>query len=290
MSLPFIKIENISYSYQNDTGTSVPVIKDLSLEIGAGEFVAVLGHNGSGKSTLAKLMNMILSPQSGKIYIDGKDITDENLTEDDVYALRGRVGMVFQNPDNQLVATVVEEDVAFGPENLGVEPKEIRRRVDEALETVGMSDYKKHSPHMLSGGQKQRIAIAGVIAMLPECIIFDESTAMLDPGGRAEVMDTIDKLNRENGITVLHITHNMEEALMADRVVVINDGEVFMDGTPSEVFSRVEKLRAVGLDVPQVTELMHDLKALGIDVGSDGLDEKECAEKLASMMKKGIEE
>lgn len=287
-SVPFIKIENVSFSYEGDEEGELlpPVLKNVSLEIEKGSFVAVLGHNGSGKSTLAKLINLILTPTEGKIYIDGKDITDEKLTEDDIYALRGRIGMVFQNPDNQLVATVVEEDVAFGPENLGVEPSEIRRRVDEALETVGMSDYKKHSPHMLSGGQKQRIAIAGVIAMLPECIIFDESTAMLDPGGRAEVMNTIDKLNRENGITVLHITHNMDEALKADRVVVINDGEIFMDGTPSEVFSRVEKLRTVGLDVPQVTELMHDLKALGIDVGSDGLDETECARMLSDMMKK----
>ncbi len=287
-SVPFIKIENVSFSYEGDEEGVLlpPVLKNVSLEIEKGSFVAVLGHNGSGKSTLAKLINLILTPTDGKIYIDGKDITDASLTEDDIYALRGRVGMVFQNPDNQLVATVVEEDVAFGPENLGVEPKEIRRRVDEALETVGMSDYKRHSPHMLSGGQKQRIAIAGVIAMLPECIIFDESTAMLDPGGRAEVMNTIEKLNRENGITVLHITHNMDEALKADRVVVINDGELFMDGTPSEVFSRVEKLRAVGLDVPQVTELVHDLRALGIEIESDGLDEEKCARTLADMILK----
>ena len=285
-SVPFIKIENVSFSYEGDEeGVFLPpVLKNVSLEIEKGSFVAVLGHNGSGKSTLAKLINLILTPTEGKIYIDGKDITDASLTEDDIYALRGRVGMVFQNPDNQLVATVVEEDVAFGPENLGVEPKEIRRRVDEALETVGMSDYKRHSPHMLSGGQKQRIAIAGVIAMLPECIIFDESTAMLDPCGRADVMNTIEKLNRENGITVLHITHNMDEALKADRVVVINDGELFMDGEPSEVFSQVERLRAVGLDVPQVTELVHDLRALGIEIESDGLDEEKCARTLADMI------
>ena len=292
MSVPFIETRDLKFSYEDaescDDKKQNYALRGVSTVIERGEYVAVVGRNGSGKSTFAKLLNLVLEPNSGDILIDGKSVCGE-LTDDEIIELRRSVGMVFQNPDNQLVATVVEEDVAFGPENLGVEPKEIRRRVDEALETVGMSDYKKHSPHMLSGGQKQRIAIAGVIAMLPECIIFDESTAMLDPGGRAEVMNTIDKLNRENGITVLHITHNMEEALMADRVVVINDGEVFMDGTPSEVFSRVEKLRAVGLDVPQVTELMHDLKALGIDVGSDGLDEKECAEKLACMMKKGIE-
>lgn len=286
--IPFIKIENVSFSYEGDEEGVLlpPVLKNISLEIEKGSFVAVLGHNGSGKSTLAKLINLILVPTEGKIYIDGRDITDPELTEDDVYALRGRVGMVFQNPDNQLVATIVEEDVAFGPENLGVEPTEIRKRVDSALETVGMSDYKRHSPHMLSGGQKQRIAIAGVIAMQPECIIFDESTAMLDPGGRAEVMSTIEKLNRESGMTILHITHNMDEALKADRVIVINDGELFMDGKPSEVFSQVEGLRRVGLDVPQVTELMYDLRALGIDVKADSLNEAECGAALAEMIKK----
>ncbi len=287
-NIPFIKIENVSFSYEGDEEGVLlpPVLKNVDLEIEKGSFVAVLGHNGSGKSTLAKLINLILVPTEGRIYIDGRDITDPSLTEDDIYALRGRVGMVFQNPDNQLVATVIEEDVAFGPENLGVEPTEIRRRVDEALETVGMSDYKKHSPQMLSGGQKQRIAIAGVIAMLPECIIFDESTAMLDPGGRAEVMDTIERLNSEKGITILHITHNMDEAMKADRVIVINDGEIFMDGAPSKVFSQVEKLRKVGLDVPQVTELVYDLGALGIDIESDGLDEEKCAALLADMIKK----
>lgn len=283
---PYIRFENVSYSYEGDEEGVLlpPVLKNISLEIEKGSFVAVLGHNGSGKSTLAKLINMILFPTEGKIYIDGRDITNEDMTEDDMYAVRSKVGMVFQNPDNQLVATVVEEDVAFGPENLGIEPSEIRRRVDEALETVGMSAYKRHSPHQLSGGQKQRIAIAGIIAMLPECIIFDESTAMLDPRGRAEVMDTIERLNREKGITVLHITHNMDEAVRADRVIVINGGQICIDGTPKEVFSSVESLRLVGLDVPQVTELMYDLKSYGFPVDYTELDEEKCADALARLL------
>ena len=286
MKEPFIRFENVSYSYEgDDEGVLLPpVLKNVSLEIEKGSFVAVLGHNGSGKSTLAKLVNMILYPTEGKIYIDGRDITDESMTEDDVYDVRRRVGMVFQNPDNQLVATVVEEDVAFGPENLGIDPAEIRRRVDEALETVGMSDYKRHSPHQLSGGQKQRIAIAGIIAMLPECIVFDEATAMLDPRGRADVMDTIERLNREQGITVLHITHNMDEAIRADRVIVVSDGCVVIDGTPEQVFSNVEQLRLVGLDVPQVTELMYELKSLGFDVDHSVLDEEKCADALAALI------
>ena len=286
MKEPFIRFENVSYSYEGDDDGILlpPVLKNVSLEIEKGSFVAVLGHNGSGKSTLAKLVNMILYPTEGKIYIDGRDITDESMTEDDVYDVRRRVGMVFQNPDNQLVATVVEEDVAFGPENLGIDPAEIRRRVDEALETVGMSDYKRHSPHQLSGGQKQRIAIAGIIAMLPECIVFDEATAMLDPRGRADVMDTIERLNREQGITVLHITHNMDEAIRADRVIVVSDGCVVIDGTPEQVFSNVEQLRLVGLDVPQVTELMYELKSLGFDVDHSVLDEEKCADALAALI------
>lgn len=285
---PYIKFENVSYSYEGDEEGELlpPVLKNVSLEIEKGSFVAVLGHNGSGKSTLAKLINMILFPTSGKIYIDGKDITDESMTDDDAYEIRRRVGMVFQNPDNQLVATIVEEDVAFGPENLGIEPSEIRRRVDYALETVGMGEYKRHAPHQLSGGQKQRVAIAGIIAMLPECIVFDESTAMLDPRGRAEVMDTIERLNREDGITVLHITHNMSEAVRADRVIVINDGTLFLDGTPKQVFANVEALRMVGLDVPQVTELLYDLKNAGFDIDHTELDEEKCADMLAKMILK----
>ena len=286
MKEPFIKFENVSYSYEGDEEGVLlpPVLKNVSLEIEKGSLVAVLGHNGSGKSTLAKLINMILYPTDGRIYVDGTDITDENMTEDDVYDIRRRIGMVFQNPDNQLVATVVEEDVAFGPENLGIEPSEIRKRVDDALETVGMTEYKRHAPHQLSGGQKQRIAIAGIIAMLPECIVFDEATAMLDPRGRAEVMDTIERLNREHGITVLHITHNMDEAIRADRVIVVSDGRVVIDGTPEQVFSNVEQLRLVGLDVPQVTELMYDLKNYGFDVDHTVLDEEKCADMIAALV------
>ncbi len=286
---PYIKFENVSYSYEGDEEGVLlpPVLKDVSLEIERGSFVAVLGHNGSGKSTLAKLINMILYPTEGKIYIDGKDITDESMTEDDAYEIRRRVGMVFQNPDNQLVATIVEEDVAFGPENLGTPPSEIRKRVDDALEIVGMSKYKRHSPHQLSGGQKQRVAIAGIIAMLPECIVFDESTAMLDPRGRAEVMDTIEKLNKENGITIIHITHNMDEAVRADRVVVVSDGRIVLDGTPRQVFGNVEQMRLVGLDVPQVTELLYDLQNEGFDIDYTELDEEKCADMLAKLLKKG---
>jgi energy-coupling factor transport system ATP-binding protein len=287
MSVPFIKVEDLIFTYDDEDSIDKHyVLKNLSLEIEKGSFVCVLGHNGSGKSTFAKLLNMILTPDSGKIYIDGFDITDPDITENELFEIRRKIGMVFQNPDNQLVATIVEEDVAFGPENLGIEPSEIRRRVDSALETVGMSEYATHAPHRLSGGQKQRVAIAGIIAMEPECIIFDESTAMLDPQGRKEVMNTIAKLNSEQGITVLHITHNMDEAVKADRVVVINEGEVFLDGAPKEVFSNVAKLREAGLDVPQVTELFYDLTNEGIVLPSDILSEEEGAEILSAMLKK----
>lgn len=287
MSAPFIKVEDLFFTYDDeDNENKHYVLKNLSLEIERGSFVCVLGHNGSGKSTFAKLLNMILTPDSGKIYIDGDDITRPDMTEDELFEVRRKVGMVFQNPDNQLVATVVEEDVAFGPENLGVEPSEIRKRVDDALSTVGMTEYASHAPHRLSGGQKQRVAIAGIIAMKPECIIFDESTAMLDPQGRKEVMNTIAELNSKQGITVIHITHNMDEAVKADRVVVINEGEVFLDGTPRQVFARVEKLREAGLDVPQVTELFFDLNADGIALPSDILEEEEGARLLASLMEK----
>lgn len=287
---PFIRIEKLFFSYEDEeSAVRVPIIRGIDLDIEEGSFVAVLGHNGSGKSTLAKLLNMILVPDSGKIYIDGRDITSPDLTDDDVIALRQDIGMVFQNPDNQIVATIVEEDVAFGPENMGVEPSEIRRRVDDALRIVGMSEFKKHSPHMLSGGQKQRVAIAGVIAMMPRCIIFDESTAMLDPSGRAEVMETIKTLNRDHGITVLHITHNMNEAIDADRVIVINDGEVFADDIPRRVFSRVEDLQRIGLDVPQVTELIYELKRSGFGgaeaLPDDIISEEEGAQALAAILK-----
>ena len=285
---PFIKIENVSYAYPTDDGGENEVLHDLSLEIERGSLVAVLGHNGSGKSTLAKLLNLIISPKSGRIVIDGLDITSPDLTEDELFENRRRVGMVFQNPDNQLVATIVEEDVAFGPENLGVPPAEIRKRVDDALATVGMSEFRRHSPHQLSGGQKQRIAIAGIIAMMPECIIFDESTAMLDPRGRREVMDTIKKLNREHGLTILHITHYMNEAAMCDRVVVINDGQIQLDGKPEEVFTHVSELQMIGLDVPQTAELLYELDLAGVRENGkhlplDALSVTDCADRIMEL-------
>ncbi len=283
MSNSFIKAENLNFSYKNENGANIPVLNDVSFEIEKGEFAVILGHNGSGKSTLAKLLNLILPPQSGKITIDGKEITSANMTDDDIYSIRQKIGMVFQNPDNQIVSSIVEEDVAFGPENLGVPSAEIRKRVDDALSAVGMSDFKKHSPSQLSGGQKQRVAIAGIIAMLPSCIVFDEATAMLDPSGRKDVMNTIKKLNKEDGITILHITHNMNEAIDADRVIVINDGRVAMNDTPKNVFSRVDKLHEIGLDVPQVTELIYELKHYGIDLPKDLIDISEGAEAIASL-------
>lgn len=264
----------------------IPALKNVNLEISRGEYIAVLGHNGSGKSTLAKLFNLILTPTVGKIYIDGTDITREGFSEDDVFAIRRKVGMVFQNPDNQIVATIVEEDVAFGPENLGLPREEIRSRVDEALRTVGMSEYSNHAPHKLSGGQKQRVAIAGIIAMKPEVIIFDESTAMLDPRGRREVVEVMEKLNREEKITILNITHYMEEAARADRVIVINDGKLVLDGTPREVFSNVELLNSMGLEVPQSNELVTMLRASGCKVDGESLTEEECVETLVKFLSK----
>ena len=286
MNTPFIKAENLSYRYDGDDGQGSPVLRGLSLEISEGEFVAVLGHNGSGKSTLAKLLNMILTPVEGKIYIMGRDITDENMTEADVLELRKNIGMVFQNPDNQLVATIVEDDVAFGPENLGVPSAEIRQRVDSVLAGVGMSEYAKHEPHRLSGGQKQRVAIAGIMAMLPKCIIFDESTAMLDPVGRQEVMDSILKLNREKNITVIIITHYMEEAAMADRIVVLNDGQLVLDGTPSYVFEQERVLRECGLNLPQCTELIHRLRDNGIELDGECTSVEACAELICKSISK----
>lgn len=284
MENAFIKTEGLCFSYASEDGKNNEVLKDINIEIEKGDFVAVLGHNGSGKSTFAKLLNLILIPTSGKILIDGMDITNKNMTDDDIIRLRSKIGMVFQNPDNQLVATIVEEDVAFGPENLGVAPEEIRRRVDDALYTVGMTKYARHSPHQLSGGQKQRVAIAGAIAMLPECIVFDESTAMLDPTGRADVMKTIERLNREMGITVIHITHNMNEALLAKRVLVIEDGGFIFDGTPEEVFSHVDELKKTGLGVPQAASLMYSLKKSGVYDGKILSDEKKCAKELYQLV------
>lgn len=282
---PFIKTVGLSYRYEDSDFNESPVLNDLSLEINDGELVAVLGHNGSGKSTFAKLLNMILIPTEGKIYINGKDITDENMTDDDILELRKSIGMVFQNPDNQLVATVVEDDVAFGPENLGIPSGEIRERVDNALLDVGMLDYAHHEPHRLSGGQKQRVAIAGIMAMMPKCIIFDESTAMLDPMGRKEVMNSIVRLNREKNITVVMITHYMEEAAMADRIIVINDGRMLLDGTPSEVFEHGDMLKACGLNVPQCTELIHQLRASGFKLDGECVTIEQCADLISASIK-----
>jgi energy-coupling factor transport system ATP-binding protein len=280
-----IRCEHLSFSYDGEGQDAVPALHDVNLSIAAGEYVAVLGHNGSGKSTLAKLLNLILTPKEGKLWIDGKEVTAPDFTEDDLFDIRRKVGMVFQNPDNQMVATIVEEDVAFGPENLGLPREELRRRVDDALETVGMTAYAHHATHKLSGGQKQRIAIAGIIAMMPQCIIFDESTAMLDPVGRHEVMQTIQKLNRERGMTVIHITHYMDEAACADRVIVISDGSIRMDGTPKEVFSQVEQMRAFGLEVPQTTELLYELRQAGYDLPEDCLTVEECSEALLGLFR-----
>ena len=286
----FIKTEGLSFSYPADDeikdDKSIFALNDVNIDFDSGEYVAVLGHNGSGKSTFAKLLNLIILPTKGRVIIDGVDVTEngENISEEDILSVRKKVGMVFQNPDNQLVANIVEEDVAFGPENLGIPREEIRRRVDEALETVGMTAYANHAPHRLSGGQKQRIAIAGVIAMMPKCIILDESTAMLDPLGRKEVMNTVERLNREKNITVIHITHYMEEAVRADRVIVINDSRVYMDGTPKEVFSRIDDLKKVGLEAPQGAELIHELRKLGYDLPNDCLSIEECVEALGELL------
>ena len=282
-----IKAEDICFSYESDHPTDkFPVLDHLNLEIEKGSFVAVLGYNGSGKSTLAKILNLILTPTSGNLYLFGKKFDEETITEDEFFALRQRIGMVFQNPDNQLVATIVEEDVAFGPENLGVPPAEIRKRVDEALEIVGMKQFARHSPHQLSGGQKQRVAIAGIIALRPDVIIFDESTAMLDPRGRSDVLATIEKLNREFGTTILHITHYMEEAIRADRVIVVDHGKVTLDGTPREVFSQVRTVKEAGLDVPQVTELMLEINNDGFDLPKDVLSYEEGANAIADYIRK----
>lgn len=263
------------------TPESRQVLKGVDIEVQEGEFVAVLGHNGSGKSTLAKHANAILLPSGGAVYVYDMDTRQEEL----LFKIRQTVGMVFQNPDNQIVATVVDEDVAFAPENLGVPPEEIRRRVDDALERVGMSEYKSHAPHMLSGGQKQRVAIAGVLAMEPKCIVLDEPTAMLDPKGRKEVIGTIQRLNQEEGTTVLLITHYMNEAALADRIIVMDEGQVVLEGTPKEVFVHVEELKRIGLDVPQTTELMYQLRKRGVDVRQDILSDEECIEELERLLR-----
>lgn len=282
--MPMLKAEKLYFQYEAPEGelaSSPAVLRGIDLTVERGSFVALLGHNGCGKSTLAKQFNAILLPTGGRMLVEDLDTAQEENT----YAVRRRVGMVLQNPDNQLVSTVVEEDVAFGPENLGVPPEEIRRRVEQALETVGMLEYRRRSPHKLSGGQKQRVAIAGVLAMQPDCIVLDEPTAMLDPQGRQEVLDTVCRLNREQGMTVVLITHYMEEAARAQRVVVLDEGKVLADGTPRAVFTQVETLRAVGLDVPQPTALCVALRQAGVDVPADVLTPEECAAALLPLLR-----
>ena len=272
-----IRVDNLTYRYpKQEDARETEVFSGLDLNIEQGSFVAILGHNGCGKSTLAKHFNAILLPSGGKVWVYGKDTT----VEGELIAIRRAVGMVFQNPDNQIVSNVVEEDVAFAPENLGVEPEEIRRRVDEALRMVGMYEFREHAPHLLSGGQKQRVAIAGVIAMLPKCIVLDEPTAMLDPQGRREVLETVHRLNRERGITVILITHHMREAVDADRVIVMSGGKILADGTPRQVFSQVELLQSAQLTVPETTQLLYALRQQGVDVPLDALSVEECVQAI----------
>ncbi len=279
-----IEAKNVFFSYENEDKEvfdPINVLKNVSLDIYKGEFVAILGHNGSGKSTIAKHFNAILLPQGGKVTVNGMDTKDE----DKLFDIRQTVGMVFQNPDNQIVATIVEEDVAFALENLGVPPAEIRERVDDALKTVNMYEYKDHAPHRLSGGQKQRVAIAGVIAMRPSCIVLDEPTAMLDPYGRTEVLKTIKHLNKEFGTTIVLITHYMDEAAQADRIIVMDNGRVIDNDVPKKVFSQVKKLKSVGLDVPQVTELCFGLQQNGLDISTEIISEDECVDTLITLLK-----
>jgi len=279
-----IKTKDLTFTYPAEEGEQpVQALRGVDIAIEKGSFVVVLGHNGSGKSTLAKTFNAVLLPAGGKVYVEGMDTLDEEL----LLAVRQRVGMVFQNPDNQIVANVVEEDVAFAPENLGVPSPEIRKRVDDALAAVGMSEFVTHAPHLLSGGQKQRIAIAGVIAMEPDCIVLDEATAMLDPIGRQEVLSTVHRLNQEKGITVILITHHMNEAEEADRVLVMDDGKVAMDGAPREVFSHVEELRSMGLTVPDTVALLYDLRQEGMDVPLSALTVDECADAITAALTPG---
>ena len=283
-----LRTENLTYSYPAGEENEQPTLAldGVTLAIERGSFTVILGHNGSGKSTLAKTFNAVLLPLGGRVYVDGMDTTDEKL----LLEIRRRVGMVFQNPDNQIVANVVEEDVAFAPENLGVPTEEIRRRVDDALRTVGMKKFAKHAPHLLSGGQKQRIAIAGVLAMRPQCIVLDEATAMLDPIGRSEVISTIERLNHDEGITVVLITHHMNEAEHADRVIVMNEGRVAMDGAPREVFAQVEKLKSIGLTVPDTVELLYELRGAGCDLPLTAITVDECADAIARCFGKSAKE
>ena len=280
MESHIIQTDNLYFAYINEEGVAPLILDGVDLNIETGSFVAILGHNGSGKSTLAKHMNAILLPTGGKVYVDGID----TINEEDLLAIRRTVGMVFQNPDNQIVANVVEEDVAFAPENLGYPSHEIRKRVDLALKLVGMSEFATHAPHLLSGGQKQRIAIAGVIAMRPRCLVLDEPTAMLDPVGRKEVMDTIKDLNTRAGVTVILITHHMDEAAQADRLIVMSKGQIVADGAPKEVFQDVEKLRSIGLTVPEPVSLMWELRQAGLDVPLDVLTDQECTQALYTLL------
>ncbi len=276
-----IRIENLHFSYRNEeTGEEIPVLQGISMEVKRGEFLAVLGHNGSGKSTLAKHLNAILTPTEGKVLVEGLDTAEEDL----LYEIRQKVGMVFQNPDNQMVANIVEEDVAFAPENLGVPPAEIRQRVDEALAAVNMTAFSHHAPHMLSGGQKQRIAIAGVLAMRPDILVLDEPTAMLDPVGRSEILATIRELKEKHGMTVVLITHYMDEAVLADRVIVVDHGLVAMEGTPEQVFPKVMELQKLGLDTPQATELVYLLNRSGANLPPEVLNPEECIRLLTERL------
>lgn len=277
-----VEFHNVTFCYDADEGEQQPepAIRDFTFNVKKGEFVAVLGHNGSGKSTVAKLSNSILIPNEGKVLVKGMDTADEDLS----YEIRKTVGVVFQNPDNQIVASIVEEDVAFGPENLGLPREEIRKRVDDSLKAVGMYEYRHHEPHKLSGGQKQRVAIAGIIAMRPECIFLDEPTAMLDPKGRKEVMDTVIKLNKEYGMSVVFITHFMEEAVLADRVAVIDNSRLLLEGTPKEVFKQEDLLRSVGLDIPQITNLAREMKKSGVKVDDSVLTLNEFVENITALL------
>lgn len=280
MNESMIQCNNVLYKYKkNDEKDSKTAVNGVNLDIKKGEFLVILGHNGSGKSTLSKHMNALLLPTEGTVYVSKMDTKDEN----NIWKIRNKAGMVFQNPDNQLVATIVEEDVAFGPENLGIQPEEIRNRVDDALKKVNMYEVRKHAPHLLSGGQKQRIAIAGILAMRPECIIFDEPTAMLDPSGRKEVINTIKDINSRYGITIVLITHYMEEAVESDRIVVMDEGKIAMEGSPRKIFSNVEKMKQIGLDVPQMTELAYDLQKSGINITSDILTIDEMVNVLCQL-------
>lgn len=282
MSENMIDFQDVTYKYtslEDEKKIERYAVKGVNLEVKRGEFLVVLGHNGSGKSTIAKHINALLVPTEGTVLVDGLDTSDE----ENVWKIRSTAGMVFQNPDNQLVATIVEEDVAFGPENLGIEPSEIRKRVNESLNKVGMSEYKRHAPHLLSGGQKQRVAIAGILAMKPQCIVFDEPTAMLDPNGRKEVMETIKDLNENYGITIVLITHYMDEAAMGDRIVVVDNGRIKMEGNPREIFSQVDKMKKIGLDVPQVTELANELKNAGVDISTEILNVDEMVNALCQL-------